>query len=724
VLAIALTDDGAHVRVWSRTCDGTRVDVVPFEPFVLVGDPAQLDGAARPTWIEKLDGPGTLSWRATFATWADARAARERCGTQPFLFLSDPGHQYLLQSGRTSFHGMTFRDLRRLVLDIEVSTTAGYEFPNAARPDDRVIAVALVDSAGYEEVLRGDDLDEPALLTALNDRIRERDPDVIEGHNIFRFDLVYLETRARRYGMRLAWGRDGGVLRGRTRRLAIAERSISYCRYEVPGRHIADTWILAQLHDVGSRDLPGFGLKDLARHFGVAAGDRTYVPGDAITDVFRRAPDQLMAYALDDARETLALGALFSPPFFAQAQLLPFDYQSVMLRGAAEKIDALLMREYLRRHAAIPVPGTPAAVGGAHVAVYAQGVARPVLHVDVTSLYPSLMLARGIAPASDALGVFLPLLADLRYMRLEARRRAREAPDAAHYRALQQSFKTLINAFYGYLAYSRAHWNDYAAADRITAEGRALVTALVERLHALGATPIEADTDGVYFVPPRGHRAEADDLLLQQVAAALPPGIQLELDGRYAAMFSYKPKTYALLDATGGMTMRGSAFRSRALEPFQRRLIEDLVRLAMTGRGSDGKAVVQGWLEDFRAHRVPPKLFSRTETLQETLDAYRERVAAGLRPASPAYEVALGSGRGWEPGDQVSWYVAGRRARGAVIEHARLATSWDRTRPDENVEYYQQRVLDVWTRLRRLVEHDGLQPVIDEPAEQAQLPLF
>jgi hypothetical protein len=144
----------------------------------------------------------------------------------------------------------------------------------------------------------------------------------------------------------------------------------------------------------------------------------------------------------------------------------------------------------------------------------------------------------------------------------------------------------------------------------------------------------------------------------------------------------------------------------------------------MTGRGSDGKAVVQRWLEDFRAHRVPPKLFSRTETLQETLDAYRERVAAGLRPASPAYEVALASGRGWEPGDQVSWYVAGRRARGAVIEHARLATSWDRTRPDENVEYYQQRVLDVWTRLRRLVEHDGLQPVIDEPAEQAQLPLF
>jgi DNA polymerase elongation subunit (family B) len=334
------------------------------------------------------------------------------------------------------------------------------------------------------------------------------------------------------------------------------------------------------------------------------------------------------------------------------------------------------------------------------------------------------MLARGIAPASDTLGVFLPLLADLRDMRLEAKRRAREVPEAPHYRALQQSFKTLINAFYGYLAFSGAHWNDYTAADRVTTEGRTLVTTLVERLQELGATPIEADTDGVYFVPPSGHQDDADALLLQQIAVALPAGIHLELDGRYAAMFSYKPKTYGLLDPAGGMTLRGSAFRSRALEPFQRRLIEELVRLALTGRGADGKAVLERWLADFAAHSVPPKLFARTETLRETLDTYRERVAAGLRPPSPPYELAIGSGRAWEPGDQLSWYVAGRRARGAVVEHARLASAWDATRPDENVEYYQQRLLDVWARLRRLVEHDGLQPVVEEPAEEAQLPLF
>ena len=31
--------------------------------------------------------------------------------------------------------------------------------------------------------------------------IRQRDPDVIEGHNLFRFGLDYLQARARRHGV-------------------------------------------------------------------------------------------------------------------------------------------------------------------------------------------------------------------------------------------------------------------------------------------------------------------------------------------------------------------------------------------------------------------------------------------------------------------------------------------------------------------------------------------
>jgi DNA polymerase, archaea type len=688
--------------------------------------------------VEPLAGGGALRWRARFGSWSEALGARdlsrERSGlvpdvaAAPYRFVLDPVQQYLMTSGRTSFGGMRFGDLRRLALDIEVVTGGDHEFPSAVREADRIVAVALADSTGFVHVVRGDRLDERALLEETTRLIRERDPDVIEGHNIFRFDLEYLEARARRHRVPLAWGRDGSELRGRPSRLYVAERSIGYRRYEITGRHVVDTWMLAQLHDVGARDLPSFGLKDIARHLGVAATDRTYIDASNVARELAESPDRLMAYAADDAVETLGVGAILAPPYFVQAQLLPFDYQAATLRGAAAKIDALLVREYLGRGHAIPMPAPVQPVGGGLTAIWRQGVGGPVLHVDVTSLYPSLMLAGRVAPASDELGVFLGLLDHLRDVRVSAKHLARAAADPEerrHQHALQQTFKILINAFYGYLAFGSGHFNDFAAADRITAEGRRVVTAIVERLTSLGATPIEGDTDGVYFLAPPDHHPVDDGALLAAIAAGLPEGIALELDGRHAAMLSYKMKTYALLDERGRVQLKGSGFRSRGLEPFQRRVIEEIVRLLLEGKRREVRTVVDRWLTAFATHQVPVKQFARTETLQETVDVYRERVRTSQRPPSAAYELMIAADRVGQPGDQVSYYVAGRSRNVVVNEQARLASEWDPDRPDENVEHYQGKVLEIWERFRRFTEMEGLVPYRDEGEEdEAQLSLF
>jgi DNA polymerase I len=738
LLAFALSGDGRAMRLWRRDGARTVSEVVPFAPFLLLADPALVAEAAGLLALEPLAGAGALRWRARLASWPEALAARDRCRERsglapdlpsaPYRFVPDPVQQYLLSSGRTSFGGMRFGDLRRLALDIEVVTADGHEFPSALREADRIVAVALADTTGFRHVVRGDRLDEPALLEETTRLILERDPDVVEGHNIFRFDLEYLEARARRHRVRLTWGRDGSELRGRPARLQVAERSIGYRRFEIAGRHVADTWMLAQLHDVGARDLPSFGLKDIARHLGVAAADRTYIDAAAIARELAEAPERLMAYAADDAVETLGVGAILAPPYFVQAQLLPFDYQSAALRGAAAKVDALLVREYLRGGHAIPVPGPVQPVGGGLTAIWQQGVGGPVLHVDVTSLYPSLMLAARVAPASDDLGVFLALLDHLRDVRVRAKRLARTADDGAeraHQHALQQAFKILINAFYGYLAFSNGHFNDFAAADRITAEGRRIVTAIVDRLRGLGATPIEGDTDGVYFLAPPGHATKDDPALLEAIAEGLPEGIALELDGRHAAMLSYKMKTYALLDDRGRVQLKGSGFRSRGLEPFQRRVIEEVVRLLLEGRRGEVRAVIDRWLAAFASHQVPIRQFARTETLQEAVDLYRERVRTGQRPPSAAYELMIATGRACQPGDQVSYYVAGRSRNVVVNEQARLASEWDPARPDENIEHYQSKVLEIWERFRRFTEVEGLVPYRDEASEdEAQLSLF
>src|SRR4030095_13509251 len=100
-------------------------------------------------------------------------------------------------------------------------------------------------------------------------------------------------------------------------------------------------------------------------------------------------------------------------------------------------------------------------------------------------------------------------------------------------------------------------------------------------------------------------------------------------------------KKYALLDDRGRVQLKGSGFRSRGLEPFQRRIIEELVRLLLEGQRGEVRAVIDRWLTAFATHQVPLRQFARTETLQETVDVYCERVRARQRPPAAGDDVLI-----------------------------------------------------------------------------------
>ena len=95
-------------------------------------------------------------------------------------------------------------------------------------------------------------------------------------------------------------------------------------------------------------------------------------------------------------------------------------------------------------------------------------------------------------------------------------------------------------------------------------------------------------------------------------------------------------------------------------------------------------------------------------------------------PPAAAYEVAVASGRTWAAGDQISYYVVGRTAGVTVHEYARLAAEWKAGHPDENVEYYQAKVRDIWERFRLFAERPGLHPYTGEAEDPGskQLTLF
>src|SRR6202022_1767884 len=480
------------------------------------------------------------------------RNGLKKAGRNFFAF-TDPVQHYLTATGRTLFKELPFEELKRMQLEVLsfAEPVTGVADPG---PTDHLMSIALSDKSGWEELIIVDQKNveesERNALKRLTSLIEERDPDVIEGHNLFRFDLPYLVTRARRAKAKLNWGRSGGFLRSRPSRLQIAEKTIDYPKFTIDGRHFVDTFLLAQFYDVGMRSLAGFERTDVARHFGFCDEEISALAGKELERAYIDKDEKFRRRALCAVRETRAVSELLSPSYFIQAQIFPYNYQDVIVRGNATRINALLLREYFRQRHSIPEMPMVRGFEGGYTDIFFTGVARNVWHCDVASLYPSIMLAFDCFPKTDQLQIFRHLLTDLRAFRLEAKNEMRNAEKENnrqkwhHFHALQNTFKILINSFYGYLGFAQGNFADFDAAARVTHIGRDLLRKMIDWLKGQGVQVIEVDTDGIYFVPP--DKIDIGELQ-KGLAKELPPGIEVEFDEQFEAMFSYKAKNYALL---------------------------------------------------------------------------------------------------------------------------------------------------------------------------------
>jgi DNA polymerase elongation subunit (family B) len=681
IVAIELGQTGT-VKVHRREKDGsTTTDVEPFHPFVW----ADSDVVDLGIESEKLKGDLKFGWSITVDSWKELIALRNglKNAGRDFFAFTDPVQHYLTATGRTLFKDLPFEELKRM--QIEVLTFSEGDA-------DHIMSIALSDNSGWEELIIVDpkktEESERNAIKRLTSLIKERDPDVIEGHNLFRFDLPYLVARAKKLKTKLDWGRSDGFLRSRPSRLQIAEKTIDYPKFTIDGRHFVDTFLLAQFYDVGMRSLAGFDRSDVARHFGLCDEEISALAGKELERAYIDNGEKFRRRALCGVRETRAVSELLSPSYFIQAQIFPYNYQDVIVRGNATRINGLFLREYFRQKHSIPELPLPQTFEGGYTDIFFTGVARNVWHCDVASLYPSIMLQFDCFPQSDRLQIFRHLLTDLRTFRLEAKSKMRGAKDLAqqrYFHALQNTFKILINSFYGYLGFAQGHFADFDAAARVTQIGRDLLKKMIDWLNAHGAKVIEVDTDGIYFVPP--DKIDIDDLQ-KGLAKELPPGIEVEFDEQFDAMFSYKAKNYALLTKDGDVIIKGGALKSRGLEKFQRLFLEEMIKLIMKGKPEAIVDLRNTFEKKIRKRDWKIDMLMKTDTLQDSLDKYRAKIAGSARNRAAAYELALASGRNYKPGDQISYYIKSTPKKVAAYEAARLASEFDPQNRNENIDYY------------------------------------
>jgi len=721
IVSVWADPDGRAI-VWRRIPASGRLvrEEARFAPWLLA---AKLEDVPH-AWVDDiryLEGQGELRHQVFVRPGSPIGRLRD-IGKDRVLVLP-PDEQYLVATGRTYFRGLTFDQLHRMQFDLE---TTGLE---PAR--DRIFMVATRDPFGATNVLeaRGDDDEsERDLIRRLVGTILTADPDVIENHNLHGFDLPFLARRARHLGMHLPLGRIPGGLRQRAARRGMVtdDEGPQRVRFVAPGRELIDTLDAVMRYGFSTGDLPWRGLKAVARHFGIAGADRELIPGDRIHEVYRSDPARVRRYASADVEEVARLAPIVGGAAFALASMAPRRYERLADAGAATGvIDPLLVRAYLHAGRALPAhrEGDREPHTGAALHLFAAGAARRIVKADVASLYPSLMRAYRIGPARDTLGAMLNLVDRLVERRLAAKAAAKTAaagsPERHMHEAMSAAMKLVVNSAYGYLAAGGAltRFADVRAANEVTRRGREVLELMCRALADRGVTLLEADTDGVYFSVPDAWSEADERRVVSEVAALLPPLVQLEFDGRYRAMLSHEPKNYALLGYDGTLLLRGVAFRSSRAEPFGEAFLRRALPRLLAGDIPGVRAEYVATVAALRRREMATGDVSSRVRLTRTPERY---IAMRETRRELPYEAMLAKGRTtWSPGERIRVYRT-RSGSGGLVSDSEdgVGPAGDADPRDYDVEHYVAVLRDTFaSRLARALTPEDFAAVVADPEQ-------
>jgi DNA polymerase I len=129
-----------------------------------------------------------------------------------------------------------------------------------------------------------------------------------------------------------------------------------------------------------------------------------------------------------------------------------------------------------------------------------------------------------------------------------------------------------------------------------------------------------------------------------------------------------------------------------------------MIKLIMEGKPETITNLRDEFEQKIRNREWKIDMLMKTDTLQDSLDRYRAKIAGSARNRAAAYELALASGRNYKPGDQISYYIKATQKKVPAYEAARLASEFDPENRDENVDYYVAKLAELVKKFRGLTD--------------------
>jgi DNA polymerase elongation subunit (family B) len=470
--------------------------------------------------------------------------------------------------------------------------------------------------------------------------VREVDPAVMVGHNIFGYDLPYLNFRSGN-GLKLGRLNNYTEFESYTRKFRKdGSQTYDYNNINIFGRQVIDTFFLSIKYDV-QRKYPSYGLKQIIKHEGLERKDRVHVEASKIKDLWHTPSERekIKEYAIHDADDSLALYDLMMPSYFYYTRSIPKNLQEINNSATGSQINSFLVRSYLQDNHSVPNASPRKQYEGA-ISLGNPGVYTYTLKVDVKSMYPSIMQVYKIYDAvKDPRANFLNMVKYFTSERFENQKLARETGDR-HYRDIEQAGKLVINSAYGMLGATGLNFNSPDNAARVTALGRDILKKGMAWVDKQGYTLINVDTDS--FTYSKGRAVSSDEFAtdIEAINAMYPGGIVWEDDGLYEAALVLKAKNYILFDGNT-YKYKGSALKDQKKEPALKEMLQRMTRALLTGEQASAPLIYNEYVQEI-LNITDISRWAAKKTVTEKLLTGEGTTEAKLREAIQAEQLSQG----------------------------------------------------------------------------------
>ncbi len=606
-------------------------------------------------------------------------------------------------------------DLKILSFDIEV-----YNPKTVPRPDkDPIIMASFAEPSGWKRVIswRAPEKkpgffmlveNEKALIQAIVDTVRERDPDILVTYNGDQFDFEYLRNRAKLNKIRLSLGRDNTLSFVRRGRFNAAR---------LKGRAHVDMYHMVFNIIRRSVSLPRYTLENLAEKF------LDWPKKPLALDVWKAWDEdvcELVKYSAEDAVATAGLAGEFLPLQLEFAKLTRSSLFDCSRMTSGQLVEVLLLNK--AADAGHVSPNKPkysekktrlerGAFKGAYVKEPKKGIHEDLAVFDFRSLYPTIIVSFNIDPSlidckcctgegahyfcKKRAGFIPEILKEIIEKRTDIKKRLKKRFDK-RLDAQQNALKLLANSFYGFFGYMGARWYSRECAEEITQLGRGYIQKTIQEAEDFGFEVIYSDTDSLFV---KGKDLEKEGArFLRQINSKLPGIMNLELEGFYKRGVFVTKKRYALLDKSGKITTKGLEVVRRDWAKIAKDTQHRVLRTVLEGKPDKAAEIVKEVVSRLKKGKVDKKELVIYTQMTKNLSEYKQDA-----PHVVVAKKMIKAGKHVETGSLIGFIVC--KGSGRISERAKTYESVKEGEYDASY-YIKNQVLPPATRILEALGYD------------------